>query len=161
MDDTPSFLPPMLVLDGDWDTILVRLYSVFEQDFKHSQTYYSGVKVVYNGTVNPDGQGKEEGFWHVVSKDDSVTGERLPDNRRAERLPWAKPLMESPTRPEIKVWQYKEGSADKGIRTYIWLEDYDYVLILERKKHAFYWVTAFYVTTKKRDDLQKKYKNRL
>jgi hypothetical protein len=160
MNDSPDFLPPILDLDGDWDNILARLYNVFERDFKNSKTYHRGIRVIYDGKIKHDGQGKEEGFWHIVSKKDYNTGDRLIDYLRAKRLPWAKPLMESPVRSEVKVWQYKEG-ADKGIRTYIWLEDYSYVLILERKKHVFYWVTAFYVNDKKRIELQNKYKKRL
>jgi len=98
MEDAPAFLPPMLALDGDWDNILARLYSAFEKDFKESRTYHRGIKVIYNGTINDDGLGKEEGFWHVVSKWEENRGERLIDYPRAKRLPWAKPLMESPKR---------------------------------------------------------------
>jgi len=161
MSDTPSFLPPLLDLDGAWDGILSRLYGVFEKDFKESQTYHRGVKVIYNGMIKADGSGKEEGFWHVVSRLDYNTGERLIDYPRAKRLPWAKPLMESPENPEIKVWQYQEGAADKGLRTYIWLEDYNYALILQKKKKVFYWVTAFYVESWKEKELKRKYENRL
>lgn len=161
MEDTPSFLPPLLDLDGDWDTILAHLYTVFVKDFKKSVTYHRGVKVIYNGTIKPDGLGKEEGFWHVVSKDEYATGERLINYPRAKRLPWAKPLMETPERTGIKVFQYQEGTADKGIRTYIWLEEYKYALILQRKKKSFYWVTAFYVEPRGEKDLKRKYENRL
>ncbi len=160
MSDTPTFLPPMLNLDGEWDTVLSRLYAIFVKDFKESQTCHRGIKVIYNGTIKADGLGKEEGFWHVVSKFDNDTGERLIDYPRAKRLPWAKPLMESPERPEIKVWQYREGTADKGLRTYIWLEDYKYALILHRKRKVFYWVTAFYVESWKQRDLRRKYESR-
>lgn len=161
MSDTPSFLPPMLNLDGQWDTVLSRLYAIFVKDFKESQTCHRGIKVIYNSTIKADGLGKEEGFWHVVSKFDGNTGERLIDYPRAKRLPWAKPLMESPERLEIKVWQYKEGTADKGLRTYIWLEDYKYALILQRKRKVFYWVTAFYVESWKQKNLRKKYERRV
>lgn len=157
MGDTPLFLPPLLDLDGEWDAILSRLYAVFVKDFKESNTCHHGVKVIYNGTIKPDGLGKEEGFWHVVSRIDDTVGDRLIDYPRAKRLPWAKPLMESHDRSEIKVWQYQEGSADKGVRTYIWLENYDYALILQRKKRVFYWVTAFYVDSWKKKELRRKF----
>lgn len=45
MEDTPSFLPPLLDLDDDWDAILSRLYAVFVKDFKESKTYHRGIKV--------------------------------------------------------------------------------------------------------------------
>lgn len=161
MLESPSFLPPLLNLDGDWDTILSRLYDVFEKDFKMSQVCHNGIKVLYNSTVKDGRSGKEEGFWHVVSRYDIRTGERLIDYPRAKRLPWAKPLIESRERSEIKVWQYQEGTADKGVRTYIWLENFNYALILQRKKKVFYWVTAFYVDTWKKKDLQNKYESRV
>lgn len=161
MSDTPPFLPPMLNLDGEWDIVLSRLYAIFIKDFKESQTYHRGIKVIYNGTIKADGLDKEEGFWHVVSKFDDDSGERLIDYPRAKRLPWAKPLMESSERPEIKVFQYREGTTDKGLRTYIWLEDYEYALILQRKRKVFYWVTAFYVESWKQKDLRRKYESRV
>jgi hypothetical protein len=161
MSEYPLFLPSVLDLDGEWSAILGTLYAVFERDFKKSQTRHQGLKVMYNGTIKADGMGKEEGFWHVVSRTDNNTGERIIDYPRAKRLPWAKPMMESSDRPEIKVWEYQEGTADKGLRTYIWLERYNYILILQRKKKAFYWITAFYVDPWKRKELETKYKNRV
>lgn len=162
MPDSPSFLPPMLNLDGEWATVLERLYAVFSRDFKETKAHHRGLRVIYNGAVLPDGLGKEEGFWHVMSRKDKTTGERLPDYPRAKRLPWAKPIVESPERSEIKVWQYREGSSDSGIRTYLWLEKYDYLLILQKKKNVYYWVTAFYVDFEgKRAELRRKYEQRV
>ncbi|MBW1854523.1 MAG: hypothetical protein JRJ00_07560 [Deltaproteobacteria bacterium] len=160
MCDVPSFLPPMLNLDGEWNEILSLLYNVFAKDFKDTKTYHRGTRVIYNGTIEPDGLDKEEGFWHMISKKDKISGDRLIDYPRAKRLSWAKPLMQSPKRQEIKFWQYREGTADKGVRTYIWLEDYNYALILQRKKNVFYWITAFYVDSWKQKDLRRKYENR-
>ena len=162
MPESPSFLPAMLNLDGQWEDILERLYEVFARDFKRAKTFHRGLRVIYNSAIKPDGQSKEEGFWHVVSKDDQDTGERLIDYPRAKRLPWAKPLMESPERSEIKVWQYQEGTSDKGIRTYIWLPEYDYILILQRKKNLLFWITAYYLESERaRQGLQKKYEKRV
>jgi len=158
----PTFLPSLLDLDGEWDEVLSILYGIFERDFKLSTTFHAGFKVLYNTQIKEDGMGKEEGFWHVICVDDKNCGGRIPDFPRAKRLPWAKPLMESPPRPEIKTWNYKEGKSKEGIRTYVWLENYDYALILQRKKTVFYWVTAFYVRSNwKRRDLQQKYENRV
>lgn len=161
MCDTPSFLPPMLNLDGTWEEILGRLYSVFSRDFKQTATCHNGLRVFYNRTIKLDGSGKEEGFWHVVSKEAGNNGVRNFDHSRAKRLPWAKPLIETSGRTDVKIWQYNEGTMDKGVRTYIWLEDFDYVLILARKKEIFYWITAFYVESWKKSSLQRKYEKRV
>ena len=120
------------------------------------------MRIIYNNRVLPDGCNKEEGFWHVVSKEDRGSGERLIDYRRAERLPWARPTMESPERSELKVFDYDHGTKDIGVRRYIWLAKYDYVLILQKKKKALFWITAYYVDSEgRRRDLSRRYEKRL
>jgi hypothetical protein len=160
MSEHPTFLPPILSLDGEIDKIISMLYDIFQKDFKETEVYHKNIKIVYNNKIEQDGAGKEEGFWHVITKDDKVNG-RLIDNRRAERLHWAKPLIESEENNEIKIWEYIEGTRDKGIRTYIWLENYQYVVILQNKKDSYYWVTAFYVENWKRRELYKKYEKKI
>ncbi len=162
MNNYPDFLPELLSLEGIWEEILNRLYTVFSLDFKRGKVSHRGVVVLYDGRILPDGQGKEEGFWHVVSRIDSSSGQRLIDYRRAERLPWARPLIESPQRPEILVFDHLAGPKDKGVRRYIWLERFDYVLIFQRKKKTFYWLTAFYVDREwEKADLRRRFKERL
>lgn len=161
MADLPDFLPPILDLGGTWEEILDRLYSVFHHDFKESAVRHSGVRVIFDGRIMPDGQGKEEGFWHVVLRKDTDRKERLIDYRRAERLPWAKPMMESTTINEIRVFDYDHGTKDVGVRRYVWLADYDYVLILQKKKRAMFWVTAYYIDSDRgRRDLVRRYEQR-
>ncbi|MCX5867704.1 MAG: hypothetical protein NT009_09575 [Proteobacteria bacterium] len=161
MSESPGFLPPILELEGTWEEILDLLYCVFVKDFKVRRCFHKRMPVYYDGRVFPEGKGKEEGFWHVISRIDYSGGERLPDFRRAERLPWARPLMESPDRVEIKVFDHEEGPKDKGIRRYIWLENHDYVLIFQKKKVLF-WITAFYIDKNgQREDLRKRYEERV
>ena len=162
MSSDPSFLPPILDLAGTWEDILSVLYEVFENDFKQHQASHSGMRVLYDGRVTADGDGKEEGFWHAISKTDYNTGDRVPEFRRAERLPWARPLMMSSPRVEIKVFDYDHGSKDKGIRRYIWLDNYDYVLVLQEKKKLFFWITAFHISTaQSRTDMGHRHANRV
>lgn len=162
MTSYPDFLPSLLNLDGRWEEIFKRLYSVFSNDFKTGKVFHRGFIVLYDGRILPDGQGKEEGFWHVISRIDRSNRGREIDFRRAERLPWARPLMESPPRSEILVFDHSEGPKDKGQRRYIWLEQFDYVLIMQKKKRVFFWVTAFYIDSEwKRRDLRKKFGERL
>jgi hypothetical protein len=158
----PDFLPALLNLDGTWTEILDRLYTVFTRDFKSGPITHQGIVVIHDRRILPDGQGKEEGFWHVISSWDSSSRYREIDYRRAERLPWARPLMESPPRCEILVFDYNEGPKDKGIRRYIWLEKFDYVLIFQKRNKAFYWITAFFVDgAGKRKDLRRKFEERI
>ncbi|MBI5806139.1 hypothetical protein HZA73_08845 [candidate division TA06 bacterium] len=163
-NDNGSFLPPLLPMAGEWSTIVDELYKIFVTDFKWNSTFHNNLRVDYNRTINEDGQGKEEGFWHVVSKDQLSEGgikERLPDYRRAERLPWAKVIMTSGTRPEITIFDYKEGPQNKGVRRNIWLREYNYCLILQHKKTKYYWVTAFHVDEEYNKTLTKHYEKRV
>jgi hypothetical protein len=161
MSKLPNFLPSLLPLNGNWNRILKTLYRVFERDFKEQTTKHEFIPIDFTRKIMPDGEGKEEGFWHVVSKYDHKRGERLIDYDRAKRLPWARPMMESPARGEIKVFDYDHGPKDKGIRRYIWLEGYDYVLILKKYKNKYFWITAYYVYKNGKRDLNKRYKNRI
>ena len=151
----------MLDLRGTWEEILERLYTVFSQDFKTGGVHHRGMRIICDRRVLPDGRDKEEGFWHVVSRKDRDSGERLIDYRRAERLPWARSAIECPPRSEIMVFDYDHGTKDVGVRRYIWLAEYDYVLIFQNKKRALFWVTAYYVDSDRgRKDLARRYEKK-
>jgi hypothetical protein len=161
MPDHPDFLPPKFDTDGNFQIVLDNLYILFTNDFKINITRHCSITVDYDRRILPDGDGKEEGFWHVISKTNHNTGEREPDYRRARRLPWARPLMECGKNSEIIVFDYDHGSKDKGIRRYIWLGKYRYAIVLREKKGTYYWVTAYYVNRKGEGDLRRQYSNRV
>jgi len=146
MTDGRPWLPDTLSLDGAWQDAVARLYDVFEKDFVLTVTAFEGREVWFNRRIE-EGERYEEGFWHLVSKDDRITGERLPDFPRAKRLPWCAPLIRNSDDPSVKNWDYEEGSG--RIRTYLWLEDADYVVILEKRSHkkkdVAFLVTAYFV----------------
>jgi hypothetical protein len=157
MVDQPDFLPPMIGLNGTYEEIIERLYEVFRNDFIENRAKHLGCDVAYNGAINEFSQGKVEGFWHVITCGDFAKTDRLIDYRRAERLPWSRPLIENPYHDEIRFFFYDEGDSRKGIRHYIWLERYSYVVILQRRKSHYVWVTSFYVEGWKHKDLQKRF----
>ena len=47
----------------------------------------------------------------------------------------------------IKLWDYKEGRGD--IKTYIWFEEQDYVIILQKREISYYGnlLDVYYVVT--------------
>jgi len=70
--------------------------------------------------------------------------------------------MESAPRTEIKVFDYDHGPKDTGIRRYIWLEEHDYVVVLQAKKAVFFWVTGYYLNSPgRRADLERRYASRV
>lgn len=48
--------------------------------------------------------------WAKVS-DSRVSFYLEPNYRRAERLPWARPMLDNVGQPEILNWDYEEGEA--------------------------------------------------
>ena len=70
--------------------------------------------------------------------------------------------MANHERSEIKVFDYDHYTKDIGVRRYIWLAEYDYVLILQKTKKALFWVAAYYVDSEwGRKDLLRRYEKRL
>ena len=63
--------------------------------------------------------------------------------------------------PLVKHWNYKEG--DGTIKTYVWLEDFDYVIVLKRMPDSSRrLITSFHVDfANKKRDLARKYSQRL
>jgi hypothetical protein len=106
----------------------------------------------------------EEGFWHLISRVDYKRKKRLFDPRRAERLPWCGPTISNADDIAVKVWAYRE--KNRRLRTYLWLEDWDYTIVLEKRNFrigdVYFLITAFYVDGQsRRNNLQKKYKKRI
>lgn len=138
---TPSWLPALFNVNP-WDqTTYESLYGIFHNDFIANKTHHDKTYVNFSRTKE---DGKEKIFWHVTTRDDKQNGERLPDLRRCERLPWLKPILESPVRAEILVWEYTEG--DGAIKTYVWVKDHDYVAIMKKtNKGGLILLTAYWL----------------
>lgn len=158
----PAWLPEIVSVDGEWQEVCARLYAIFQQDIVKAGRTYENRPLCWDRRVL-DGS-YEEGFWHLISKDDPKTKERLFDPRRAERLPLCGTTISNNTDPIVKAWDYQEGR--RKIRTYLWLEPFDYVIIMEKQKRGgrdiVFLITAYHVGGEStRRNLRKKYKKRL
>lgn len=158
----PDWLPPIVSINGDWKQVLARLYTIFEKDFKQTKRKFGGLDVWWNRSVL-ENECYEESFWHLITRVNWKTKERLFDPRRAERITWCGPVITNASDKAVQVWDYREGRGN--IRVYLWLEQWDYVVVLEKRKlhfgEAIFLVTAYYVTDYyQRRILQKKYSNR-
>ncbi|WP_421718227.1 hypothetical protein [Algiphilus sp.] len=154
----PDWLPDLFPVNPWQQDTYDALYELFERDFKLSQPQYHGQAVWFFPETE---DGKEVVFWHLTSRDDKEIGERLPDPRRSERLPWIRPMLEQPDKTEILAWDYEEG--DGTIKTYVWLENYDFVVILKKYRDGRRrLVTAFWIEYRSaRRGLRKKYERRI
>lgn len=159
MCEFPDFLPAPLAIDGIWEERLAELYETFKEDFVNTTCCYGDRTIKFNrgNTINE----KEDGFWHLISYEDKTMG-RIPDFKRAKRLSWIKPIIENHGHSEIKEFDYLEATGNT--RKYLWLENHDFVVILEeyRNRQSFFLVTAFHISGPyKRRDLEKKYEKRI
>ena len=123
----PAWLPDLFPVDPWQHDTYEGLYHLFEQDFKVSQATYAGQDVWFFPDIE---DGKEKIFWHLTSRKIDNADDRMPDLRRCERLPWVRPIIDQPGQPEVLAWDHEEG--DGSIRTYVWLEDFDFVVIMKK-----------------------------
>ena len=171
----PAWLPPIVPFHGDWTPFIKALHALFSVDFKSGTLRFRGRPVWHNGRVLPDDPyGFEEGFWHLVTRDEWVYDplkrrkekQRLPEIERARRLPWGRPTVEHESEPEVLVWDFDdEVNQGKVVRTYLWLKDLDYVVILERQTKErgdiFLLITTFLVDAPgKHANLESRYQRR-
>jgi len=154
---TPKWLPTLIDTDGDWDKVLLRLFKVFESDFIKNKFKYNNKRLIWDARIL---EGKyPEGFWHITTRKDFITKERLPDYPRAKRLPWCKPTILNSNEPEVRLWEVRE---DRKIKVYIWLEAFDYVVILQKKEKIYFLITAYHVDgDSNRRLLTRKYNRRI
>jgi len=172
----PDWLPEMVSVNPWTENTYEMLYAIFCRDIRDCNLRYIGNNV----WIFPDiEEGKETIFWHLTARgverqkiprrkrkfysdaQADAEKERLPDLRRCERLPWIGALIEHPLEPENLAWEYREG--DRTIKTYIWINENDFVVILKKypdgKRRL---ITSFYVDSSfKRNDFERKYANRI
>lgn len=172
---TPDWLPDSIPFRGDWNDFIRALYAVFSSDFKTGAPRFRSRPLWHDRRIDADDPfGYEEGFWHLVTRDQWVYNrethrkekERLPDLDRAARLPWAQPITQHETSQDVLTWEYDaETRRGRAIRVYLWLKGWDYVVILERQVkrmgEVYMLVTSFFVDHKgKRKDLESRYTRR-
>ena len=158
----PEWLPEQIDTNGTWEGILFRLHEVFDQDFTLGQPRYSGVPVWWD-RHRMVGDPYDRGFWHLITREDKSSEDRLLDPPRAKRLRWCKATIINSTPPDVLVFEYEEGKGK--IRTYLWVQQADYLVILEKQqqktKPVYFLVTTFVLDgPSKRKDIQRKYDNR-
>lgn len=123
----PQWLPELFSVHPWTDSTYSDLHHIFVRDFIDSQPLYQEQAIWFFPEVE---DGKHVIFWHLTTKDDELTGQRLPDLRRCERLPWVRPILCNSPCPKILDWDYEEG--DGTTKTYVWLKEHDFVVILKK-----------------------------
>jgi len=162
MSEPPEWLPAKIIIEVGSDQTVAQLYVIFQRDFKQSETQFNGLPVWWDRRILP-GEIYEQGFWHLITRSDHISKARLFDVKRAERLPWCKSVIINSRVSEIKVWDYR--GPGRRLRTYVWLESWDYVVVLERRRQRIgqivFLVTAYFVDGEaSRKKLKRTYRKR-
>ena len=157
MSDMPDWLPEPLKL-GAWSTQTYdHLYEWFQNEILSAPLEYDSQEVWY---FREKEDGYEKLFWHLTSREDTATKERFPDLPRCTRLPWLRPVLRNASKPEVLHWDHVEG--DGTTKTYVWLEAYDYVVILKKFDNGSRrLITAYWIEyANEKNKLLKKYERR-
>ncbi len=140
----PEWLPEIISISdygGDWNKYLKVIYRIFKRDFFKSQPKFEKKNVCV--LVKPITDGKECGFWHLISEG-KIEENRTPDLRRCERINWPKPIIINCNKPEVLIWEVtskRKGHKDK--RVCIWLEKFNYITILGQRNKYFLLLTTY------------------
>jgi hypothetical protein len=123
----PSWLPPLFPADPWTYKTYDDLYRVFCNEIRNGALCYRGNAVWHFPKME---DGKEDIFWHLTSIKDKISGDRLPDLRRCERITWVRPLLKACPHADIDDWDYEEG--DGTIKTYVWLRGHDFLVLMKK-----------------------------
>ncbi len=155
----PDWLPPQLVFSGnslqnDYDV----LHATFQNDFLSGDVLEVDNLTIFTDTsIDPNStQGYTRGFTHLVTIGSQG---RAIDYDRAKKLPWVRAVIENHFEAEVNTFW---TNSPKGPTLYLWLADYDFVVILRRMKGSTHSssgiiITAYHVQSYGRRDLQKLY----
>lgn len=170
MDCKPDWLPDFFNCDPWCSNTYDRLYRYFCTFIRDADLKYKKHNVWISKKME---DGKEERFWHLTDKEmkrktvprrmrkfnNNSSSEREPDLERCKRITWINPLVTNSKHEGVLAWDYEEGNGD--IKTYIWLKDYDYIIIMKKMGNkSRMLITAFYILyDSKRKEFERKYKN--
>lgn len=156
MESKIDWLPPLVLLTeygNDWKKYLDAIYGFYKKDFLDTRPRYKCVPVGIKRYPIKDG--KESGFWHLI-QEGRIEDDRVPNFRRCERICWPRPIIEHSHESSILVWPNVRYTAmGRQENLCLWLEEYEYLVILRKRKNGYLFWTAYPVT----EDHQKR-KNR-
>ncbi|HBB56780.1 TPA: hypothetical protein DEW47_03150 [Patescibacteria group bacterium] len=146
MSSLPDWLEPLVRLEdfnGDAEAYIARLFEIFERDFIKSSPAFRGKRVLFD---KKDDGGKPQAFTHITTEENWQTKEREICLRRCERIAWIKAVIENENDQKVLVWEKEQKTGKRwATRTFLFLEEGDFLVILQEIKHGHYLITAIYV----------------
>lgn len=129
----PEWLPSKIALNGSVQEAYEILHDVYLNEIVCEQIEVEGVPVSHNNQLDPTNPPYTYGFTHLITRDASSRyGKfRAYDPERAEKLSWVMPLLKNYKDPCVSCfWFETPQGATLGESLAIWLEEWDYILIL-------------------------------
>lgn len=166
MSSQPGFLPALIDTSNfksDADSVVEELYGCFQDELLNGSIVFRRVPVVLDRLNIMDG--RENLFWHLIQNSQSHGSDGVLDHDKARRFRWIKAVIENEADSEVTVFNHK--APDKPVRTYLWVKEEHYVVILEFKRQSskgpnFSLVTSYYMDfERERKRMQRKYDNRI
>lgn len=137
-------LPELIYLNdfkGDYHAFINAVYESFERDFIKHRTKFGSHSLGFKR--KPLFQDRAYTFYHMTHKGENES-ERVPDLRRCERMPWARPTIENVEKYGLRFWEQERNGKH---RICIWLSvdngDNYFVILDVRKSYVLLW-TAFF-----------------
>ena len=149
--------------EENYKSYLNRLYEIFKSEISNN-LYLNGKEVRIKNHM-PEGHDKEEAFYHLTCTDYKGKIEyRVPDLQRSKRINLIKPIIDNvnncPCEEQncgtILLWKETIKHKPRYPRYHLFLQDMDYLVVLEDRKNYYLIITAFYVNSgQKRHYLEK------
>jgi hypothetical protein len=138
MSEPPDLIP----LQGDWSDYEDEIYEAFLNSFVQADVRFRGWRVTVQR--RPETHGKGYSFWHIISEapDDRNRKEedRIPNLRRCERVRWISWAIENAGREGFLWWENRRSGDTRVI---IWVRDYDFAVVLAKRKGYYMLKTAY------------------
>lgn len=161
----PDWLESPLNVDGlNINQTYDFLYSVYNQTLSNiDKIIVDGKNITIDRGESKESPGYERAFIHFItrSRGKGPNAIRSYDEARAIKIHWIKPLLIHYKDEMVKSF-WAKGPKENSL--YIWLEDFDYLLILKDIKSKKFnelrmVVTAYSVDPEMKQSLRKKYLN--
>lgn len=137
--------PDLYLFHGDWESYEDEIYGIFVDYLVNGELQFRGQPVAC--PYHPASKGKHFSFWHLISEG-KEEDERTPDIRRCERIYWVPWMIENAEEDEgIKWWENRRGG---DIHIVMWLERYNFVVVLGKRKKGYCVLKTCYIADSSR-----------
>jgi hypothetical protein len=151
---------PISLQGASVDEDYATLYAIFTRDILAQPLQVDGFPVALDTGIDPYLTPYERGFAHLVTRANS-SGIRLIDYARASKLCWVRPVIDNYTDPAVRSFWYAHSKEEV---LYLWLHEYDFVVILkwmgaQSKRTRKVLVTAYDIDPSNRIMWERRYRN--